>query len=159
MTSGADEPLAPDDLRIEESSDVRSLGDRRFVVGTGDATPREALDAAGLGDVAEDRPTARYTFDVTATVDGERTTTRLADDDVTRTTAALFEWAVGVVAPGTDPDEALGLLLLASDDGVAFPPNALRRVLAQYEVDPTDSVADLVTAVEADDSFTVPGRR
>jgi hypothetical protein len=158
MTSGADEPLAPDDLRIEDSSDVRSLGDRRFVVGTGDAAPRDQLDA-GLDDVTEDGPTARYTFDVTATVDGDRAAVRLADDDVTRATAALFQWAVGVVAPGTDPDEALGLLLLASDDGVAFPPNALRRVLAEYDVGPDDTVADLVAAVEADDAFTVPGRR
>jgi hypothetical protein len=158
MTSGADEPLAPDDLRIEESSDVRSLGDRRFVVGTGDTAPRDQLDA-GFGDETGDAATARYTFDVTATVDGDRAAVRLADDDVTRATAALFQWAVGVVAPGTDPDEALGLLLLASDDGVAFPPNALRRVLAEYDVGPDDTVADLVAAVEAADAFTVPGRR
>ena len=112
-----------------------------------------------VADETGEAPTARYTFDVTATVDGDRAAVRLADDDVTRATAALFQWAVGVVAPGTNPEEALGLLLLAGDDGVAFPPNALKRVLARYEVGPTDSVADLVAAVEADDSFRVPGRR
>ena len=159
MTSAADEPLGPDELRIEDSEDVRALGDRRFVVGTGDSAPRDTLGTSAPTADHAATPTKRYTFDVTATVDGGRSTTRVADDDVTRATASLFEWAVSVVAPGTNPEEALGLLLLAGDDGVQFPPNALRRVLAQYDVGPEDSVADLVAAVEADDSFTIPGRR
>jgi hypothetical protein len=151
MSERRDRGLDPSDLNIEELEDVRVLGDGRFVIGTDDVGAPESETAP--------EPTGdHYVFEVTALVGDRDETVRVAEDDVGVAVSTLARWVASVVAPGVDPDDALGLLLVGGDDELRFPPAALRRAVGRYDVGPDDSVADLLAAVEDAGRFEVPAR-
>ena len=94
---------------------------------------------------------SRYGFDVTATFDGTVAQRRMASNDVVTIFESLVLWYAQQVDSDTPVEEVLGILLVEANVPVRYPPKSLRRLLDSTDLDPDDSIADLLAAVEAED--------
>jgi hypothetical protein len=169
----AGEVLSPDELDITEDERVAEIDENRFVVSPGDPidesvatepddeTPEPETDldqktrlnadsihewlAADLASIE-----ARYGFDVTATLGDSAAQRRFTSNDVVTTFEALLLWAADQVDDETPVDQVLGILLVESNVAVQFPADSVRAMLDTYDLDPEDSIADLVAASEGD---------
>jgi len=164
-TDDEESAIRPEDLDWTRDERVATLDDGRFVVATdNDGVPSgDASDAAApeLDDVdrvkvegarerlAEhvDRVGARHGFSAIAAVDDEIVTHEAFSDDMTQVFDELLSWYAHNVDPDTDPEDVLGILLLASGRSVRFPRRALIDVLRAHDLSPDDSIGDLVDAV------------
>lgn len=94
---------------------------------------------------------SRYGFDVTATFDGSVSQRRMASNDVVTIFESLMLWYAQQVDSDTPVEEILGILLMESNVPIRYPPESLRNLLRSTDLEPDDTVADLLAAVDDDD--------
>lgn len=109
-----------------------------------------------LAERAEDVD-ARYGFHVTATFDDDVRHRQLFSDDAVTVFEGLLLWYVQGFDRSTPVEEAIGLLLVAGNMPVRFPAESLEGYLAAHDLDPDDSIADLLATAE--DGFVFPPLR
>jgi hypothetical protein len=152
--------VRPEDLDYTASERVAELSDDRYVVATDESPPSVDGDAEDADDTEDRGHLARqqmaryvsdrdaaYGFVLTAAIDGEVDHLEHDSDDVADAFGDLAAWYVSQVDAETDPAEALGILLLASDTPVSFPAKSLAPVLKQHGLTLDDSIEDLVEAL------------
>ncbi|MHB9287182.1 hypothetical protein ACKVMT_09090 [Halobacteriales archaeon Cl-PHB] len=170
--------LSPEELDIAEDDHVEQLDEDRFVV-----SPEARSDEAVPGQSKPDEPrtapepghspgpelseasvhdwlresfeggASRYGFDVTATFDGSVSQRRMASNDVVTIFESLVVWYAQQIDTDTPVEEILGILLMESNVPVRYPPQSIQKLVAETELDPDDSIADLVAAVEDTDGI------
>jgi len=159
-TRGEEGVVRPEDLDYTASERVAELSDDRYVVAT-DESPPSVDGADGDADDTEDRgrlarqqmaryvsdQDAEYGFVLTAAIDGEVDHLEHGSDDVADAFGDLARWYASRVDADTDPAEALGILLLASETPVSFPAKSLAPVLRRHGLTLDDSIEDLVAAL------------
>lgn len=176
--------LSPEELDISEDDHVRELEDGRYVVSPDGPisdpvpSPPDGREAAGPTRAGPSGPeasaatldqdavhdwlarsfedtTSRYGFDVTATFDGRVAQRRMASNDVTTIFESLILWYAQQIETDTPVEEVLGILLMESTVPIRYPPASLERLVATTDLEPGDSIADLLAAVEADDGVSL----
>jgi hypothetical protein len=93
---------------------------------------------------------SRYGFDVTATFDGSVSQRRMASNDVVTIFESLMLWYAQQVNSDTPVEEILGILLMESNVPIRYPPESLRSLLRSTDLEPDDTVADLLAVVDDD---------
>lgn len=93
-----------------------------------------------------ERSNARYGIDVVARFDGNTARHRTASDDVIATFENLVLWYARHVTDGTPADEVIEILLREASFVETETPN-LAKLLETHDLDRSDSIADLVTAI------------
>ncbi|RAW43927.1 hypothetical protein DQW50_17135 [Halorubrum sp. 48-1-W] len=96
-----------------------------------------------------------YGVDVTLHAKGSTARNRMVSNDVTATFDTTLSWFVANAGSGTDPAEALGLLLVAADSPIDLPPVAIKRFAASQGLTANDSIGDLVRAAEDAGGFRI----
>jgi len=91
----------------------------------------------------------RYGFDVTAALGGEPRQTALFTNDVAVAFEHLVTWFAAGVGDDTPVEQALGILLAELDGSVRYPAASLRDYLDANDLDPDDSIADLLAVADA----------
>lgn len=165
--------LTPEELDIADDDHVTQIDEGRFVVSP-DTRPSD--DPAAVADPAEETPpephptgaldrstvhdwlahdlegaTSRYGFDVTARFGEDVAQRRMVSNDVVTIFESLVLWYAQQIDADTPVEEVLGILLAESNVPVRYPPASLQRLLEATDLDPADSIADLLAAVEAAD--------
>jgi hypothetical protein len=97
---------------------------------------------------------SRYGFDVTATFDGSVEHRRMMSNDVVTIFESLVLWYAQQIDRDTPVEEVLGILLMEASVPVRYPTASLQRVLDSTDLEPEDSIADLVAAIE-DEGFRI----
>jgi hypothetical protein len=162
--------VRPEDLDYTASERVAELSDDRYVVAT-DGTPpsaEEDADAESIDDLEDRGALARqqmaryvsekddeYGFVLTAAIDGEVEHLEHSSDDVAEAFGDLARSYASQLDADTDPAEALGILLLASETPVSFPTKSLAPVLKRHDLSLEDSLEDLVAAL-AGEGLRIP---
>lgn len=90
-----------------------------------------------------------YGFDATLSVGDDVVRHRMVSNDVTTTFDTLLTWFSRNVGKTTPPAEVLGILFAASNTPVQYPPGTLERYVADHDLSPDDSIADLLEVAEA----------
>jgi hypothetical protein len=163
--------LSPEELDITDDERVAEIDENRFVVSPDDpiddtpdardttapaddaTTASDTLDADHIHEwLAADLASveAQYGFDVTATLGDSAAQRRFTSNDVVTTFEALLLWAAYQIDDDTPVAEVLGILLVESNVAVRYPTESVRTMLDRYDLDPDDSIADLVAASEGD---------
>ena len=96
-----------------------------------------------------------YGVDVTLHANGSTARNRMVSNDVTATFDTTLSWFVANAGPGTDPAEALGLLLVAADTPIDLPPVAIKRFAANQGLSADDSIGELIRAAEDAGGFRI----
>jgi|GEM_PF-533513 hypothetical protein len=129
-------------------------------------TPQEAADPPAveltqqrvsqfLAESLADAETS-YGFDATVNIDGDVNRGRMSSDDIAETLEGLLRWYAKQTTDDVDPEAALGIILAGSTLEVEYPVQSAYAMLKQYDLQPDDSISDLLTAVRNEGSFTVP---
>lgn len=154
--------VRPDELDYTASERVAELEEGRYVVATdNDESPSAGddgdEDVEDRGNLARQQ-TARYLseqdadygFALTAAFDGEISHHEHFSDDVATAFGELSSWYVDQIDTDASAQEALAILLLASETQVAYPTKALASVLDRHGLGLDDSIGDLVGALRGD---------
>lgn len=163
---GEEGVVRPEDLDYTASERVAELSDDRYVVATDESQPsvdgETADDTEERGSLARQQMAryvseqdAEYGFVLTAAIDGEIDHLEHGSDDVADAFGDLTRWYASRVDADTDPAEALGILLLASETPVSFPAKSLAPVLKRHGLTLDDSIEDLVAAL-AGEGLRIP---
>lgn len=165
----------PDDLDFSDDERVREIDESRYVVSAGDGAPNPPPDhetdesdadaGAEASGQSSDPVTAEdvsrwltasfrddgftYGFDATLSVGDDVVRHRMVSNDVTTTFDTLLTWFSRNVGETTPPAEVLGILFAASNTPVQYPPGTLKRYVADHDLSPDDSIADLLEVAEA----------
>lgn len=154
----------PDDTASEADADEQS-----GAAGSQPApseTPQEAADPPAveltqqrvsqfLAESLADADTS-YGFDATVNIDGDVNRGRMSSDDIAETLEGLLRWYAKQTTDEVDPEAALGIILAGSTLEVEYPVQSAYAMLKQHDLQPEDSISDLLTAVRKEGSFTVP---
>lgn len=97
-----------------------------------------------------------YGFDATVNIDGDVNRGRMSSDDIAETLEGLLRWYAKQTTDEVDPEAALGIILAGSTLEVEYPVQSAYAMLKQHDLQPEDSISDLLTAVRKEGSFTVP---
>jgi len=154
--------VRPDELDYTASERVAELDEGRYVVATDDAESpsvdededadteeRGTLARQQMGRYVSDHE-ADYGFALTSAFDGDISQHEHFSDDVATAFGELATWYVEQIDTDASADEALGILLLASNTQVSYPTKALASILSAHELSLDDSIADLVSALRGD---------
>jgi hypothetical protein len=93
---------------------------------------------------------SRYGFDVTAIFDGAVSQRRMASNDVVTIFESLILWYAQQIDNDTPVEEVLGILLMESNVPVRYPSKSLTNLVKSTGLDPDDTIADLLAAVDED---------
>lgn len=154
VSPGGGPPNVPDSARDQGgSTDDRGSSDRSdpSKQSRSQPTDRPASPEVARTLLAEElsRSNARYGLDIVAEFEGNTARHRTVSDDVISTFENLMRWYAGNVTDGTPPDEVVDILLRESTFQTDETPN-LAKLLDIHDLDRTDSIADLVSAIRAE---------
>lgn len=93
---------------------------------------------------------ARYGFHVTGTFDGRVERREMTADDVVAVFENLILWYATHLDRDTPIEEILGILLLETTIPITYPTDGLQTALERLDLDPEDSIADLIEAADRD---------
>lgn len=93
---------------------------------------------------------SRYGFDVTAIFDGSVSQRRMASNDVVTIFESLILWYAQQIDNDTPVEEVLGILLMESNVPVRYPSESLKNLVKSTGLNPDDTIADLLAAVDED---------
>lgn len=145
----SDDAADPDDADDDPSSTDAAGADVDRITGR---DVKQWLD----GELA-DRDSA-YAYRIAAKSGDQVTHQQLATDDVTTAFDGLLVWYAEQVADDTPVEEALGILLAESGVRVRYPTERLVASLEERDLDPDDSIRDLVESVAESDGLAFPPR-
>lgn len=97
-----------------------------------------------------------YGFDATVNIEGSVKRGRMSSDDVAETLEGLLRWYASQTTDEMEPEAALGIILAGSTLEVEYPVQSVYAMLKRYELQPDDSISDLLSAIRQEGSFTVP---
>ena len=97
-----------------------------------------------------------YGFDATVNIEGSVKRGRMSSDDVTETLEGLLRWYASQTTDEMEPEATLGIILAGSTLEVEYPVQSVYAMLKRYELQPEDSIGDLLSAIREEGSFTVP---
>ena len=166
--------LSPEELDIADDEHVTQLDEGRFVVSPDTREPDEPqqqppqpapqpeqtdattseLDREQVHQWLRESfegPGSRYGFDATATFDGSVSQRRMASNDVVTIFESLVLWYAQQIDNDTPVEEILGILLMEANVPIRYPPQSLQKLVKKTGLGPTDSIADLLAAVEDGD--------
>ncbi|PSP32109.1 hypothetical protein BRC64_07710 [Halobacteriales archaeon QH_10_67_22] len=95
---------------------------------------------------------SRYGFDVTGKFDGSVRHRQMVSNDVVTIFESLVLWYAQQIDNTTPVEEVLGILLREANVPIQYPAASLQQLVESTDLDPDDSVADLLEAV-GDDGF------
>lgn len=95
---------------------------------------------------------SRYGFDVTATFDGSIEHREMFSNDVVTIFESLVLWYAQQIDSKTPVEEVLGILLMEANVPIRYPSAGLQQLVESTGLNPDDTIADLVEAVD-DDGF------
>lgn len=173
--------LSPEELDIAEDENVVEIDEGRYVISPHDSTPSVPADDSQQSETSdaaepESRPDpelttsdvhdwlrdhvseadAAYGFDVTAAFEDTVTRRELYSDDVVTTFEGLLVWYAQHAGGNTPVEEALGILLMEANVPIRYPPATIKALIAAHDLAPTDSIADLIHAIEAEEAIRFP---
>ncbi|ADJ15019.1 DUF7500 family protein [Halalkalicoccus jeotgali] len=146
QNSSDDGVLSPSDLDLADSEYVAEIDDGRYVVST-DRTVPEPSGAETSDDSHRFDSGARYEVVIEGRFDGETSNHRTGSDDVVATFSDLLRWYAREVDDELDPERVLGILVAESDLAIG-PRPTVETALDRHDLTPTDSIADLLAALE-----------
>ena len=155
VSPGGGPPNVPDSTSEETPSNRGEDRSRRTEpansdAGDGHREPRDAIrspESARTLLIDElERSNARYGIDIVARFDGNTARHRTASDDVIGTFENLVLWYARHVTDGTPADEVIEILLREASFVETETPN-LAKLLKTHDLDRSDSIADLVSAI------------
>lgn len=169
--------MDPDDLDFTDDERVLQIDEDRYVVsGDGPPQPRGLDVGDGSNDGSPPRSTDSppdavtqadvsrwlaasfeatgftYGFDATLAVENEVVRHRLVSNDLPTTFETLVSWFVRNSTTNATPEEALGILLSASELPVRYPPGTLARVVESADLGPEDTIRELLEALDGTDA-------
>lgn len=159
VSPGGGPPKVPDSISGSGPSGGRETGSRdertdpggHSALGGDSPSTRPVSPEAARTLLAEElsRANARYGLDIVANFEGETVRHRTVSDDVITTFENLLRWYAQHVTDGTPADEVVEILLGESTFQTGETSN-LAGLLEEYDLDRTDSIADLVVAIRDD---------
>ena len=99
---------------------------------------------------------SQYAYRLAAKTGGEISHQQLASDDIGMAFDGLLMWYAQQVGDGTAVEDTLGILLSESNIRVRFPVAALRAYLDENDLEPQDSIADLLAVVQEREGLVFP---
>lgn len=173
--TGDEGALDPDDLDFTDDERVRKLEEGRYVVSAEGSPNVDAVDgiantdrddSEGQPDHPPDAVTHAqvsrwlagsfedtgftYGFDATLAVEDEVVRHRLVSNDLPTTFETLVTWFIQNSTANATTEEALGILLDASDLRVTYPTASLRHTMNAHGLGPNDTIGEFLAAIEAD---------
>ena len=172
----------PDELDFTDDERVLQIDEDRYVI-SGDGPPRPEAKEASSETTAPQKPESggrptdavtqaevsrwlassftdtgfTYGFDATLAVRDEVVRHRLVSNDLPTTFETLITWFVRNATTDATTEEALGILLSATDQPVRYPPGTLAQVVEAAGLDPDDTIAELLSAIDTeDDGLYIP---
>jgi hypothetical protein len=100
----------------------------------------------------------QYAYRIAAKSGDQVSHQQLASDDVGMAFDALLMWYAQQVGHGTPVEEVLGILLAESNIRVRYPTERLLAYVESHDLEPDDSIADLLRAVQSADGLVFPPR-
>jgi len=97
-----------------------------------------------------------YGFDATVNIEGSVKRGRMSSDNVAETLEGLLRWYASQTTDEMEPEATLGIILAGSTLEVEYPVQSVYAMLKRYELQPEDSISDLLSAIREEGSFTVP---
>ncbi|WP_066413753.1 DUF7500 family protein [Halorubrum aethiopicum] len=162
------DPGPADGSEFRSPADPASPAEREPVAGGDDAGGVSSAGGSTGGDADVDRQAVSrwlaesfdgdgfdYGVDVTLHANGSTARNRMVSNDVTATFDTTLSWFVANAGPGTDPAEALGLLLVAADTPIDLPPVVIKRFAASQGLSADDSIGELIRAAEDAGGFRI----
>lgn len=98
-----------------------------------------------------ERSNSKYAFDVTGQFDGTVSQRRLASNDLITVFESLMLWYGQQVDSNMPIEEVLGILLMESNVPIRYPPESVENLIRSTNLNPDDTIADLLEAVRDDD--------
>ncbi|MFB6081551.1 MAG: hypothetical protein ABEJ67_01900 [Halanaeroarchaeum sp.] len=148
----ADEP--DDDDRDASSATRQSRTDR-------EAPDRDEISGRDVKRwiTAElDRTDSQYAYRIAAKTGEHVSHQQMASDDIGMAFDGLLMWYAQQVGGGTPVEEALGILLAESNIRVRYPVAGMLAYLEEHDLDPEDSIADLLEEIRDNDGLVFPLR-
>jgi len=145
---------APNPPPSDETNDS-DTGDDADATSTADESSGPSNDTVAAEDVSRWLTASfrddgfTYGFDATLSVGDDVVRHRMVSNDVTTAFDTLLTWFSRNVGETTPPAEVLGILFAASNTPVQYPPGTLERYVADHDLSPDDSIADLLEVAEA----------
>ena len=99
---------------------------------------------------------SQYAYRLAAKTGSEISHQQLASDDIGMAFDGLLMWYAQQVGEGTAVEDTLGILLSESNIRVRFPVAALQAYLEDNDLDPEDSIADLLAVVQEREGLVFP---
>lgn len=99
---------------------------------------------------------SQYAYRLAAKTGEEISHQQLASDDIGMAFDGLLMWYAQQVGDGTAVEDTLGILLSESNIRVRFPVAALQAYLDENDLDPGDSIADLLAVVQEREGLVFP---
>ena len=97
-----------------------------------------------------------YGFDATINVEGQVNRGRMTSDDVGETLETLLRWYARQTTDEVEPEAVLGIILAGSDLAVEYPVQSAYTMVKQFDLQPDDTISDLLSAIRKEGSFTIP---
>lgn len=176
--------LSPEELNLEDDEHVTQIDEGRYVVspdvrsedtstGSPPANPAPAPAPEPEPEPRTETPeftdanvhewlatqmadsNARYGFDVTAKFDGNVDQQQLSSNDIITAFESFMLWYGRQMDGSTPVEDVLGILLSESNVPVKYPPGTIKALARSSGLDPDDSIADLIQAVENRDGASL----
>lgn len=167
--------LSPEELDFTEDDSVEVIDEGRFVISPDESSPvpLESTDeppaerpegqaeAPGEQLTAEqvhewlktdlENTSSHYGFDISAKFEEGVDQETLYSNDIVTTFENLLVWYAQRAGDDTPVEEVLGILLLEASVPISFPPRTIKEFVAQYELNRSDTIGDLLAGIEDED--------
>ncbi|MFW6003571.1 MAG: DUF7500 family protein [Halanaeroarchaeum sp.] len=105
-----------------------------------------------------DRTDSQYAYRIAAKTGESTQHQQLASDDIGTAFDGLLLWYTRQVAGGTPVEQALGILLAESSISIRYPIAGMLAYLEDNDLEPEDSIADLLETIRESDGLVFPLR-
>ncbi|AOW80542.1 hypothetical protein HTSR_1366 [Halodesulfurarchaeum formicicum] len=102
------------------------------------------------------RTDSQYAYRLAAKTGENVSHQQLASDDIGMAFDGLLMWYAQQVGDGTAVEDTLGILLSESNVRVRYPVTGLLAYLEEHDLDPEDSIGDLLETVREHDGLVFP---
>ena len=176
--------LGPEELDISQEDNVLEIDDGRYVISPDEdkapnppegqpkldptAPKREAQDGFDYSpsldrdDIHDwlnrdfNKLETQYGFDVTAKFDDSVAQQRLVSNNVVTAFENLILWYAQQIGGETPVEEVLGILLSEANVPIRYPHRTLVALLRYHELDSSNTVEELLTAVQDNEGVLLP---